>query len=144
MPKLRTIQESRANLEGSLATISDRYTQGVTGASWQANAMSPQAEQNYRDGVTQAIADGTRISGIQRVSDAQWQNLTLTKGAPRLSQGIRASLDKYVTNFGPVLTAMNDASSRLPARSISARENVERRLLPIIAAAKASVGKSMT
>ena len=78
------------------------------------------------------------------MTDAQWQSLTLTKGAPRLSQGIRASLDKYVTNFGPVLTAMNAASAALPARSISARENVERRLLPIIAAAKGAVGKSMT
>lgn len=139
----KTIQNAMDNLRASTATIGPRYTIGIQGADWQGPASSDQAEQNWGTGVQRAIADGSRRTGILAVSNNVWQQLSISKGAAVIGQRVNDALDKYQRNFAPILSAMNQAASILPPRTASATQNVNTRLLPIIAAAKEAAGKSM-
>lgn len=139
----KTVQQASENLRTAAATMGPRYTIGIQGADWQGPASSDQAEQNWGTGVQRAIADGSRRTGILAVSNQQWQQLAVSKGAAVLGQRVIDALDKYQRNFGPVLSAMNQAASLLPPRTASATQNVQQRLLPIIASAKEAVGRTM-
>jgi len=137
----KTVQTASANLEQSLANIPQRYTDGVKGADWQSKAGSEQAEQNFSSAMQKAIAQKRRQAGVQRVSNADWQNAAATKGGPIIAERIRGSLGKYQANFGPVLDAMNMAAERAPARTTDYRANINNRLVPVVEAAKRQAGK---
>ena len=83
-----------------------------------------------------AISNQTRRRALESVSQADWAAKTTAIGGPRLAQGIRENLDKYRSNFGPILAAAN--SVNLPARTLNAEENLMRRSLPVIKAMQAA------
>lgn len=140
----KTIQNAVDNLRQVAPLIGDRYRQGITGADWQGPASSDEAEANWGAGVQRAITSGSRRNGILSVTNSQWQQASITKGAAVIGNRIVEALDKYQRNFGPILTAMNQEASQLPARSGSAAQNVTTRLLPIIRAAQIAAGKQPT
>lgn len=142
MPKSKTLEQTVENLRGATSLIGGRYTTGINNATWQAAAASDQAEQNYGEGVQRAIANGSRKAGIMRVSDADWRALSISKGAAVIGARIVDALPKYRERFAPILAAMASEAENLPARTGSATENVQRRLLPIIAAAQRAAGKT--
>lgn len=142
MARPKTLDQTVENLRGAAGLIGGRYTTGIQNATWQANAASDQAERNYGDGVNRAIAEGSRRTGIMRVSDAEWREKSIAKGAAVIGQRIVDSLNKYRQNFAPILAAMSAASEALPPRTTSATQNVTMRLLPIIAAAQTAAGKT--
>ncbi len=139
----KTIQNAADNLRTAAGTMGARYTLGIQGADWQGPAASDQAEQNWGQGVQAAIASGARRTGIMAVSNQAWQQLSISKGASIIGARVTDALDKYTRNFGPILTAMNQAAGVLPPRTASATQNVQNRLLPIISAAKEAAGKPM-
>ncbi len=142
----KTIQQAAENLRqvASQNIIGPRYIQGIQGADWQTPAASDQAEANWASGVQRAIADGSRRAGIMAVSNAEWQRMSAEKGGPIIGQRVVASIDKYTRNFGPILSAMNAASAALPARTTSAQQNIQNRLVPIVQAAMQAAGKAFT
>lgn len=144
MARSKTIQQAAENLRQSAPLISQRYTIGINNADWQGPASSEQAEVNYGQGVQQAIANGTRRTGILAVSNQAWQQAAVTKGAPIIGQRIVDALPKYVTNFGPILTAVAAVAEALPPRTASATQNVTNRLLPVIRRAQEAAGKTPT
>lgn len=139
----KTVQQAADNLRTASATMGARYAIGIQGADWQTPAASDQAEVNWGTGVQRAMADGSRRTGILAVSNSVWQQLAISKGQAVIGTRVVDALDKYMRKFGPVLTAMNTAAAALPPRTASATQNVQNRLLPIIAAAKGAVGKEM-
>jgi hypothetical protein len=140
----KTIDNAVENLRQVAPFIGQRYTVGVQGADWQGPASSPESEANYAMGVQQAIADGRRIRGITAVSNQQWRDAAVSKGAAVIGQRVLDSLAKYRVNFAPILQAQNNAAAALPPRTASARQNVTNRLLPIIEAAQIAAGKTPT
>lgn len=140
----KTIQQAVDNLRQVSAFIGPRYTLGIQGADWQGPASSQQAEINWSTGVQRAIADGSRITGIQAVSNAAWQAAAVSKGAAVIGQRIVDALPKYQAGFGPILSAMNATAATLPARTTSASQNVNNRLIPIIRAAVEASGKTFS
>ena len=140
----KTIDQAVANLQQVAPFIGQRYTSGVQGADWQGPASSAESETNYAAGVQQAVADGRRIAGINRVSNQQWRDAAVTKGAAVIGQRVIEGLPKYRVNFAPVLQALNNAAAALPPKTASARQNVTNRLLPIIEAAQIAAGKTPT
>ncbi len=142
MARAKTLEQTVENLRSSSGLIGARYTTGINNASWQQAAASDQAETNYGQGVQMAVANGTRRAGILRVSDADWRTAAITKGAAVIGQRIVDALPKYRANFAPILAAMSSAAEALPARTTSATQNVQNRLLPIIAAAQTAAGKT--
>lgn len=142
MGRPKTLEQTVENLRSVSSLIGQRYTVGIQNATWQQAAASDQAEQNYGQGVQRAIADGSRRSGIMRVSDAEWREKAIQKGASVIGQRIVDALPKYRANFAPILAAMSAAAEALPARTTSATQNVTQRLLPVIAAAQTAAGKT--
>lgn len=140
----KTIQQAVENLRNVASLIGPRYTQGIQNANWQTPAASQEAEQSWGAGVQAAMASGARRNGILEISNQEWQRLSIEKGATVIGQRITQSLEKYQRNFGPILSAMNEEASRLPARTQSATQNVANRLIPIIHAAQRAAGKAET
>lgn len=144
MARPKTIQQATENLRTVAPLIGARYTIGINNADWQGPASSDQAETNWGQGVQRAIADGSRRTGILGVTNQSWQQAATTKGAPVIGQRIVDSLQKYSTNFGPILQAIGAVSQNLPPRTASAQQNVTNRLLPVIRAAMEAAGKTFT
>ena len=140
----KTIQMAVDNLRQVAPLIGERYRQGIAGADWQGPASSDAAESNWGTGVQRAISSGARREGILAVSNQQWQQAAISKGAAIIGDRITLSLDKYQRNFAPILAAMNQEAAALPARTASAAQNVTNRLLPIIRAAQIAAGKQPT
>lgn len=130
----RTPQMARDNLESSLATIQPRYIQGVESAEWLSPTVSQQAEDNYRQGVDESIAADRRRAGARRAGDQGYKDGALGKGARNIVPGIRANLDKYLTNIGPSMARVEAVKRTLPAKTRDANTNIDQRLKPVVAA----------
>lgn len=142
----RTIQQAGENLRqiAQSTLIGPRYIQGIQGADWKTGASSPQAEQNYADGVQRAVTEGRRLAGINAVSNEEWRKAAVDKGGPIIGARMVLGVDKYIKNFGPILVAMNNAAGALPARTTSASQNITNRMIPVVRAAVEAAGKSFT
>jgi len=137
----KTIAEAKKNLEEAIPYIGPRYKTSVLKADWATNAGGDQAEANYADGVSKAVAGKTRQKAIRLVSNADWQNSAANLGAPIIGERVRAGLTKYESNMGPVLDAMNLAADAAPPKGPDFRANVTNRLIPVIEAAKTASGR---
>ncbi len=134
--------EAKQNLEASITYIPDRYKQGVMKADWLTPAKSDSAERNYADGVSKAVSSKTRQKEISKLSNEDWKNGAVNKGAPIIGERIRGALGKYDNNFGPMLEAVNSAADALPSRTTDFMANINNRLVPIVRKFKEVSGKS--
>ena len=106
-----------------------KYKAGVSRADWQTNAASESAEANYAAGVSEAVGNKTRQSGVQKVSNADWQRAAADKGAARIGPGMSASAGKQAANWAPYRSFLE--SAQLPERTRNATENITNRSIPI-------------
>jgi hypothetical protein len=133
MPK--TISQAKENYVQSINIVPQRYQQGVEGADWKKGVGSAQANENYKAGIQKAISENSWKKGVDKVSNEEWKNAALTKGAQSISEGMRQGQDKYEQNFSPVLSAINSAVSSLPPRTTDPMSNIDSRLKPVVKAA---------
>jgi len=138
---LKTKEEARANLESSIAYIPSRYEAGVRKADWQTPAASDQAEKNYSDGISKAVAAKRRQTNIKKISNADWQDAAATKGAPIIGERIRGALNKWSANWGPMYDSVTTRVGALPAKTIDFRANINNRLVPVVETWKRAAGK---
>lgn len=138
----KTRAEAKANLESAITYIPDRYKQGVQKADWLTPAKSDAAERNYADAVSKAVANKTRQKGIGKVSNDDWKNGAVNKGAPIIGERIRGALGKYDNNFGPMLEAVNSTADALPSRTTDFMANINNRLVPTVKKWKEVAGKT--
>jgi len=138
---VKTKEEARANFEASISYIPARYESGIRKADWQGPAASDQAEKNYADGVGKAISGKLRQKGVRGVSNTDWQNAAISKGAPIIGERIRLGLDKYVANFGPIYDKVIAKVGTLPPRTTDFRANINSRLVPVVEEWKRAAGK---
>lgn len=138
---MKTVEEARANLENSIGYIPARYEAGVNKADWFTPAASPQAETNYAAGVTRAVTNKTRQKAIRKLSNEVWKTGAITKGAPRIGEAIRGSLDKYATNFGAVYSGIVSLVPTLPPRTTDYIANIDNRLKAVVKQWKKGAGK---
>ena len=142
MPKVhKTIGQAKDNLDKSIAYIPDRYKAAVGKADWATPAGSDEAESNYGEAVSRAVADRTRQKRVREVSNEEWRSRAKDVGGARIGEGVRKGLGKYTARMGPVLDAMNAASDAAPARVIDWRANITNRLIPVVEAARRAAGK---
>ena len=134
----RSIELAASHLDQSSGTIGQRFQEGVQGADWQSNAASAESEANFANAMQAAIADRSRQRGVERVSNETWRQASITKGAGVIGARVKAAVGKYRQNFGPVLSAMNQAAESAPPRTLNWQENITARLYPVVEAAKAN------
>lgn len=102
-----------------------KYKDGVAATNnWQEQAIK--GESNYATKVSEAVANGTRAKALASVSNEEWKNAAINKGAARIGPGMEQGADKRSRNFEPYRTALEAKS--LPARSTDAMTNIDNRL----------------
>ena len=138
---VKTKEEARANFEASIAYIPDRYASGIRKADWATEAGSDQAEKNYAANVQKAIANKSRQKAVKKVSNQDWQEAAINKGAPIIGERIRASLNKWEANWGPMYDQVVSKVSSLPAKTTDFRANINNRLVPVVEQWKKAAGK---
>jgi len=138
---IKTKEEARANFESAIAYIPSRYESGVRKADWAGPASSEQAEKNYADAVQRAISNKTRQKKIKEVSNSAWQEAAVRKGAPIIGDRIRASLDKWASNWGPIYDSVASKVATLPPKTTDFRANINNRLVPTVEEWKRASGK---
>jgi len=138
---LKTKEEARANFEASTSYIPARYEAGVMKAEWQSKAASEAAEKNYAAAVSKAVSGKLRQKGVQKVSNADWQNAAIKKGAPIIGDRIRGALDKWAANWGPMYDKVGAKVTALPPRTTDFRANINSRLVPVVEEWKRAAGK---
>jgi len=138
---LKTVEQAKANLEASIAYIPARYIAGVQQANWQGPASSAQAEANYAAAVSKAVTDKRRQKGVAKVSNADWQNAAVEKGAPIIGERLRGALGKWEARWGPMYGAVKTAVGALPPKTTDFMANINNRLVPTVKAWKKAAGK---
>lgn len=96
-----------------------RYKNGVQAVTTSPTALaaSPEATQNYLNGIQQAVASGKRQASLNAVSLQSWQSTTINKGAPRLGTGAAASQNKFqtaMTKWAPIYTQISQQVAQMP------------------------------
>jgi len=138
---VKTKEEARANFEAAIPYIPARYESGVRKADWYTPASSDQAEENYATAVQKAITEKSRQKAIKAMSNADWQNAAISKGAPIIGARIREALGKWLDNWGPMYDQVVEQVGRLPPKTVDWRANIENRLYPIVETWKRAAGK---
>jgi len=138
---LKSKAEARANFEAAIAYIPSRYEAGVRKADWQTAAASDQAEKNFADAMSKAIAQKARQAGVKAVSNAEWQTAAATKGAPIIGERIRAALADWEKNWGPIYDQVASVIPTLPAKTTDFRANINNRLVKVVETWKKAAGK---
>lgn len=131
MVKTKTLDQIKSNYVASVGIAAQRYAVGVQNTSgWQSAAVAGEA--NYEAKIQAAIANQSRVKGIQKVTDSQWQTAALQKGSQRIAGGMTAGADKQATKFAPYLQAIQ--SVQLPARTTDGMQNLTQRAGAIVQA----------
>jgi hypothetical protein len=138
---VKTKEEAKANLEQSLTYVGDRYINAVKRADWSTKAGSDQAEKNYAEALSQAIAKKTRQLAVKKVPNSAWQEAAANKGGAVIATRMRESLDKQSAKWSPIYDSVVSAVGRLPARTVDYRTNITNRVVGTVEAWKKASGK---
>jgi len=138
---LKTKEEARANFEAAVPYIPDRYVAGVEKADWFTPASSDTAEKNFATQMSKVIAEKRRLKGIKAITNADWQAAAREKGAPVIGDRIRAALDKWEAEWGPMYDKIVALVPKLPPKTIDWRENINKRLVAVVAEWRKAAGK---
>ena len=138
---MKTKEQARANLEGSLSYIPQRFKEGVEAADWATPAGSEQAEKNFATGIGKAVAAKSRQTGVKKVSNTTWQGKTVDKGAAVIEERIRAALPTWEREWGPKYDQVVSKVKALPASTTDFRANINARLVPVVETWKKAAGK---
>lgn len=138
---VKTKEEARANFEAAVAYIPSRYESGVDKADWLNPAKSVQAETNYADGVSKAVADKRRQKAIAAMTNEDWKNAAKTKGAPIIGARITAALPKWAANWGPMYDQVTSTVAGLKPKTTDFMTNINNRLVPVVKTWKKAAGK---
>jgi len=138
----KTLEEAKANFEASIGYIPDRYRAGVQKADWLTKAKSDAAEKNFADGVSKAISNKTRQKAIAEMTNEDWKNAAVNKGAPIIGDRIRGALDKWAAEFGPVYSTVQAKVAALPPKGTDWRANITNRLVPVVEQWRKGAGKT--
>ena len=129
MVNVKPQSEITENFVAGASRAPAAYKKGVGRADWQTPAASESAESNYAAGVSDAVGRKARQSGVQNVSNADWQRAAGTTGAERIGRGMQAASGKQAVKWAPYRSFLESLS--LPARTRNATENIQSRSIPV-------------
>ena len=133
MVRVTPVGTAATSYTGSSARASTNYKTKISMVTnWQTQATSDAAESNYSTATAEAASAKRRQKALQSVSNADWQNRALTKGAVGLGTGISQSGDKYQKGAGPYFATLDAVS--LPARTTDGMANLTARAGAIVSA----------
>jgi len=76
------------------------------------------------------------------MTNEDWKNSAINKGAPIIGDRIRQALDKWAANFGPKYDQVVARVASLPPKTTDWRANINNRLVPTVETWRKSAGKT--
>jgi len=137
----KTTAEAKANFEAAIPYIPARYEAGIDKADWFTPAQSDEAESNFADQMSKVIAEKRRQKGIRKRDNVFWQTRAKEKGSPVIGDRIRAALDTWEAEWGPMYDKILALLPRLPPKTIDWRANITNRLVRVVEEWRKAAGK---
>lgn len=131
MVDTKSLDQTQKNWEASHGRVPQAYSDGVKGAK-DVIAKGIAAEDLYAQRVQETIASKKRARMLANVSDEQWRQAALEKGAPRIAQGMAAAKNKYNSGMSKVLAVIQGVT--IAPRTADPMQNIDNRVKPIAAA----------
>lgn len=132
MVKMKPLTTITQNYTSSAARAGTGYKQGVQGADWATPTSSKATDDKWQGGVARAIANGTRIKGVQEAGNQKWLNGANTKGSANIVTGITNAGPAQSAGYTPIYNALS--ALQLPAKAGDYRTNINARLIPVVEA----------
>jgi len=83
------------------------------------------SEDLYAQKVQEAIANRSRVKGLEKVTDEDWRKAALDKGVARIGAGMQAAVEDQKKGYAPYHAALSGLS--LPARTADGMANLTNR-----------------
>lgn len=90
MPRI-SYQDATAKWQRRTAAATQDYTDGINRVTAHPGQAAARNVNGYMNGIQNAIASGKWQANVQRGTLQDWQAAAVTKGAPRLAQGVQAA-----------------------------------------------------
>jgi len=132
MVKVKPLDVIRENYRAGATVAPARYKDAVSRASWKDAAASTEAEELFKAKMSEVLAEERRRKGIEKVTDAEWRDAAVKKGATRIGPGMTAAVEKHATRYAPFRSALEAVT--LPPKSADPIANVDSRVKPIVSA----------
>jgi len=101
---------------GTAANVQKWATKAAQAASeWEQRAKSPDAEQNYAEGVQRAVQYQLRLKGLQDVSASEWASAVQGSGSV-YQQKTSMAVNKWAQKFAPYAQIIDRVVSTLPPK----------------------------
>lgn len=104
--KVRSADEAMKEWERVAPGAVPKYVRGIKSPKRNWHAATRAAKEIYVAAIQAAIARDAFGKGVDDSSDAEWEEMALTKGATNYPGGIRAGVVKYGRKIAPVLAHM--------------------------------------
>ena len=131
MVDTKSTEQAMKNWEDGIGRAPTKYAEGVKNATGVIEKAIA-AEDLYAQKMQEAIASGRRAKKLAEVSDEQWKQAALEKGAARIGPGMIAAKEKMRTGIGKVLDVIR--SVQIAPRTADPMANIDNRVKPIAAA----------
>lgn len=128
MVKVKPLATAQSNFTNSAGTAAQRYREAAPSIEWR--TPSEGGQDLYVQRMQDPNVLARRLSGIQNVSDTEFRNAVITKGAPVLQSRMAAAGPKWGTRWSPFRTALEGLT--LPARVADPMQNIDNRLKPVV------------
>jgi len=131
MVRTKGLEATMQNYQAGIGVAPARYKQGVQAAqNTIENAIA--AEPLYAAKVQEAIANKSRVKGLQKTSTAEWKQRASDLGAARIGPGMNAALPKMRRGISEVLSTIEGVT--IAERTSDPESNVDGRVKPIVRA----------
>ena len=124
------------------AAAGSKYKQGVAAVKVAPTEVAASRVDQYLSGVQRAVADGSYVNGLRRVSLTDWQQAAINKGASNIATGVNQAKEKVRRNLAkliPLTEQIKDSVRTMPKGTL---EEGLARVRFVAEAMKAAYGKS--
>ena len=103
--------------QGTAANVNKWVSKATEKAGeWEQKAKSPEAEQNYAEGVSRAVQHQLRLKGLQSVSAQEWAGAVQGSGSV-YQQKTSMAVNKWASRFAPYAAIIDRVVSTLPPKT---------------------------
>lgn len=101
MPAIKSAAEIAAKWARVAPGRSAEFEAGVRNPRRPWAEAASAADERYKQGVTESIAQGRRNAGIKKAGDEKWQKRSIELGPSRFSQGVQVAQGDMEKGFAP-------------------------------------------
>ncbi len=120
-------QDAAAKWASNLSNATNAIKLGVQGVTTNPAQKAAAAVDQWAQGVQRAVANGSFVRGLSRVSLQDWQNAMLSKGVPRIATGAVAAKQKmtdFMSQWLPFMEQGKAMLSSMPRGTLD--QNIQR------------------